>query len=332
MHLLNRSSNCISPSTKAVLPTCLIFAASCLQAQGDYYLHNIFDNSIASDNYFYSEGIAVSPSTLESIAGRLPVETHFFMSPPNALRVTWRSMPGGSWGAEIRVVDLRNRIIDFDGDTLYFWLYSPESITGENLPRIQIEDTRRSFSVSLEIGHYTQEVAAGKWTQVAIPLRDFGTESLHTFDPHRTHNIYFVQNAADAVEHTLIVDEVKIDGSERTATSGPSSLPAPTNVSATAYERHVDIKWDPIDNDDLQSYMVYRSTNGRSFEPIGVQIKGISRYVDFLGSPNKTATYKVAAVDRNYRQSALSTGTAPTTTHNMSDDDLLTMLQEACFR
>ena len=44
-----------------------------------------------------------------------------------------------------------------------------------------------------------------------------------------------------------------------------------------------------------------------------------------------TATYRVKAVDRSYRQSALS-GPATAATKELSDDELLTMLQEACFR
>jgi|SRR6516162_8772782 len=75
-------------------------------AETDYYRHAFFDNSIAPDTHYYRGGQAVLPSTVESIEGQLPVETHIFLSPPNALRLKWRSMPGGSWDAEVRVVDL----------------------------------------------------------------------------------------------------------------------------------------------------------------------------------------------------------------------------------
>ncbi len=44
-----------------------------------------------------------------------------------------------------------------------------------------------------------------------------------------------------------------------------------------------------------------------------------------------TAHYKVAASDRQYRQSPLSEA-ATASTRELSDDELLTMLQEACFR
>jgi hypothetical protein len=49
-----------------------------------------------------------------------------------------------------------------------------------------------------------------------------------------------------------------------------------------------------------------------------------------LGKAGVTAQYKVAASDRNYRQSALS-NVASASTREFTDDELLTMLQEACF-
>jgi len=48
-------------------------------AETDYYRHAFFDNSIAPDNYYYSGGQAVLPSTVESIEGQLPWKpTYFF--------------------------------------------------------------------------------------------------------------------------------------------------------------------------------------------------------------------------------------------------------------
>jgi exo beta-1,2-glucooligosaccharide sophorohydrolase (non-reducing end) len=71
--------------------------------------------------------------------------------------------------------------------------------------------------------------------------------------------------------------------------------------------------------------------NGRDFEPIGIQVPGVNRYTDYLGKTGLTAHYKVAASDRQYRLSAFSEQ-ASASTRTMTDDELLTMLQEACFR
>ena len=53
----------------------------------EYYRHIVFDNSLTSDNYFYSYAQASSPSLIEQKDGRLPVETRWFITPPNALRL-----------------------------------------------------------------------------------------------------------------------------------------------------------------------------------------------------------------------------------------------------
>lgn len=310
----------------------VVLASFSASAASDYYRHSFFDNSIAPDYYYYSEAQAIAPSALESNRGELPVDTRTFFSPPNSLRIKWRSMPGGSWDAEVRVVDLRNRVIDFDGDTLFFWCYSNESISAANLPLIQLEDTGRNFSVPLQLGRFTGNLPAKKWTQIRVPLREFRTESPHAFEGRRTHNIYFVQDAADATEHTLYVDEIKIDSDSEAAASGRSTLGPPAGVHAVGYERHIDVSWDPVASDNLQYYVVYRSANGNRFEPVGTQIAGLTRYTDFLGQANRRAIYKVAAVDRAYRESTLSAPTSSSETHLMTDDDLLTMLQQACFR
>src|SRR5262249_13363961 len=52
---------------------------------------------------------------------------------------------------------------------------------------------------------------------------------------------------------------------------------------------------------------------------------------DFLGKPGVTASYKVAASDKDNHQSALSSA-ASASTRPFTDEELLTMLQEDCFR
>src|ERR1700685_2613298 len=84
-------------------------------ADGDYFNHVVFDNSITPDNYYYSDGRSIFPSTLDLRDGRIPVDTKTFFTPPNALRLQWHSGAGGSWDAEVRAVSIRNRAVDFRG-------------------------------------------------------------------------------------------------------------------------------------------------------------------------------------------------------------------------
>src|ERR1700676_3103366 len=120
---------------------CLFFLAAFsllfsppVQADSNYYRHSFFDNSLTSGNYFYSQGHVSPPSKLALENGMLPVETAIFFTPPNALRFEWLSNPNGGWEATIRIVDFRNRHPAFLGDTLFFWLYSPQPISVADLP------------------------------------------------------------------------------------------------------------------------------------------------------------------------------------------------------
>ena len=102
-------------------------------------------------------------------------------------------------------------------------------------------------------------------------------------------------------------------------------------MRAKGYERHVDISWDSVNVPELERYVVYRSLDGGDFQPIGIQVPGVNRYSDYLGKTGVTARYKVAASDHQYRLSLFST-VAAAETRPLNNDELLTMLQEACFR
>ena len=303
-------------------------------APSDYYNHIVFDNSVTPDYYYYSSGRSVFPSTVQLLSGALPVDRKIFFTPPNALRLQWRSVTGGSWETEVRVVSMRNRPTDFRGDTLYLWCYSPEAIPAADLPVIQLEDEEHDFTAPLNLDGITGDFPARQWVQVRLPLGKFATASIRPFQPRELHSVHFGQSAADDTPRTLIIDEIKIDYrsvASPVAAEVRSAPPAPQNVQAKGYDRHIDIKWNPVADNDLQGYTIYRSLAGHKFQPVGIQRAGINRYTDFLGQSGAKASYRVKAVDRAYRQSAFS-GEAGASTHELSDDELLTMLQEACFR
>ena len=299
-------------------------------ADTEYYRHVLFDNSLETGSYFYSEGKASAPSTLELDRDRLPVDRSRFFTPPNALRLKWRSLPNGGWEAEIRVDNARDRDSLFRGNTLYLWCYSEEGIAANKLPVILLQDHGHNFSIPLNLGRFSNDIPAKKWTRVAIPLSAFITGSIYPFDPQRTNKIVFGQSTADGVEHLLLIDEVSIDYSSSADRGAMTALPAPLNVRAKGYERHVDVSWDAVASPALRRYVIYRSLEGGTFEPVGIQPPGVTRFADFLGKPGLSARYKVAASDAQYTLSA-SSKEASATTRPMTDDELLTMLQEECF-
>lgn len=298
-----------------------------------YYRHSFFDNSPRTTTYYYSSGKSVPPSILALQDGKIPVDRNIFFTPPNSLHLNWESKSGGGWSAEIRVIAFRNREIVFEGDTLSFWCYSPEAIRAADLPELRLLDTNHNFSVPLRIGDFSGDLLPNKWTQVLIPLREISTGSVDTFDPHRLATLVFGQNAADGTQHNLFLDEIRIEdaSSARQSVSSSAKLLAPRNVQARGYERHVDISWDPVTNDALRRYIISRSFDGTNFQSIGMQVPGTNRFTDFLGQIGRTAYYRVAASDQNFRESPPSSPVSAST-RTMTDDELLTMLEESCFR
>jgi len=309
-----------------------LFLSLPLRADSNYYRHIFFDNSLTAGYYFYSQGHVTPPSKLALENGKLPVDTAVFFTPPNALRIEWLSNPNGGWEATVRLVNFRDRHPAFLGDTLFFWLYSAQPISADDLPLLWVSDIQENFSASLALGKFTSDIPAKKWVQIKIPLNQFLTYSIHAVDAHQLKSISLSQNSADGQAHTLILDEIKIDyDSAAEASRAQAALLAPRNVATKGYDRHIDVSWDAAPGDTLERYVIYRSSDGKDFRPIGIQEAGVTRYADFLGKSGEKAYYRVAASDRWYRESELSAA-ASATTRKLNDDELLTMLQEACFR
>ena len=301
----------------------------------EYYRHVVFDNSLTSDSYFYSNGMANGSSFLALKDRRLPVETKTFLTPPNALRLEWQSQAGGGWEAEVRVEGYRNRFPEFAGHNLYFWCFAPEAIAADDLPMLVLSNRGAgvaqlpdAFTEPLAWGQIAGGMPAGRWIQVRIPFSAFRTASMYRFRLEDLQDVIFHQGRADGMRHTLIIDEIRVADD---ATSSDRSLPAPENVRAIGYDRHVEVRWDSAITSLFGRYVIYRSIEGKEFEPIGIQLPGTNRYSDFVGRSGATAQYKVAAADWQYHMSAFSNA-ASATTREFSDDELLTMLEEACFR
>jgi hypothetical protein len=318
-----------SQLTIAFAALVVLALASATFADTHYYHHVFFDNSLTPDNYFYSSGTQTSPSTLVLLNDRLPVERDVVHTPPNALRIEWNSKQEGNWTAEVHVKHFRNREHEFEGSTLTFWLYSPEAIAAADLPLVRIADTDDGFSKPIPLATLIHGIPAKKWTRVDVLLTQFTAASIRKLDPHRLQALVLSQGISDNAPHTLILDDIQINSPSETKTP-LAPIAAPQQVSAKGFERHVDVAWNATESASLQHYVIYRSLDGNHYDPVGIQEPGIHRYADYLGKVGVNASYKVAAQSWDGRTSAMSAA-ANAATHAMSDDELLTMLQEECF-
>jgi Uncharacterized protein conserved in bacteria len=328
--------------TIRALGLCLLLTglgARVAAAESDYYRHVFFDNSRQLSQYWQSSGSASEPSHLEHAGYRLPVESKFFRTPPNAVRIEWRSAPGGSWDAQIQLVNFPNRYPELSGSTLYFWVYSPEAIAAADLPNVVLSDARNglqvatfpgSFTVAEPLASYTGDIPAGRWVPVRIPMKELRSASVYQFHPERMQSVIFHQRRADDAKHVLIVDDIRVDD-DPAADVAAAALPVPDAVSAKGYDRHIDVQWRAPATSSADYYVVYRSIDSQPFVPVGTQRPGVNRWADFIGRSGVKASYRVAAAHWQGRESAQS-AVATAATREMSDDELLTMLQEAAFR
>jgi len=152
---------------------------------------------------------------------------------------------------------------------------------------------------------------------------------MYEFHAEQLRNVIFLQGRADGQRHTLIVDEIRVGDENLTENSRP--LSPPQNLRAVGYDRHVELRWDPDADARVARYVISRSVDGKNFELIGTQLPDTYRFTDFLGKAGVTAQYRVSASNDEYRLSSPS-NVATASTREFSDDELLTMLQEACFR
>ena len=176
----------------------------------------------------------------------------------------------------------------------------------------------------LEPSHPIWSTAMGARSRSAECIPD---SPIHPFKAHRLNSLVFLQGAADSVPHTLFVDDIRIEEIPH----NDHAPQAPRRVEAKGYERHIDISWQPVDDPNLAQYVIYRSVAGAAFQPIGVQRPGVNRFCDYTGDPHMTASYRVTARTSTLRESSPSAAVKASTSP-MTDDQLLTMVQEASFR
>jgi hypothetical protein len=293
--------------------------------RGQYDHHLIFDNSLTERSYYFSKGSSIAPSTLDVVDGKLPVASDCFFNPPNSLRLSWCSRAGGDWEAELQVEQWRNREVRFEGDTLSFWCYSQETLASERLPMLMLRLSSGAPTRPVRLMHLIGEVPAGEWVRVQIPFSHFGT-STGELDFSRIQALVFAQSIDDGEPHTLYLDEVKVLPRVETTNVHP-----PISLTATAYDRHVDLQWTATSGPDVHYYVIHRSMDGDTFEPVGIQNPTYSRFADWVGEADATRFYRLTAVGYDYAESAPSE-TVSAKTRSLSDEELLTMVQEGCFR
>lgn len=303
-----------------MLVCCLLL--SLMSAAQEYkYTYRFFTNSAMAGDYFFSKTASSGGSTIRTINGKLPVSDSVFHSPGNSLVLTYKNSAKGNWKAI--VYSHINRGMDHftKGEFLSFWVQN-KSVKADEFPKVQLMRRDSSLSQPLSFPIQTDR----EWQRIIIPLT-----SLTGFNSLKPESILAVvfskQQDKDSQENTIYLDDVEFLPTD----SFPQISSIPFIQSAKGYAVHVDITWDTVNDANVHLVKIYRSENGKEFKAVGVQQPYINRYADFTGETGKKYTYKISFLNDGYEETELS-HPVTASTKQMTDGELLTMVQEASFR
>ncbi|HEX3073257.1 MAG TPA: glucoamylase family protein, partial [Ignavibacteriales bacterium] len=301
----------------------IIYIISAPLLFGQDYL--FFEDNGATSYYDPSWGFANAPSELELINGnKFPVETNIKYTGKNSLRLKWKSVSGGNWA--LAVADNGWTLKDItQKDSLIFYLYSAVALAKNNLPVIYLEDGNNNKTPKINLSGYVNDLPDSEWVKASVPLQVF-KNAPGGADLAKVKTIFFGQNSDtyNSSWITLYIDRIFMKSND---TAKPA---VPLNVYAKGYHRHIDVFWDFSAAADVQEYRIYKEIEG-AYKFIGTAAKDDRVFTDFIGAAGVGAKYKVSAANLNYNESDMS-GAAEASTREMSDEELLDMLQEATFR
>ena len=179
---------------------------------------------------------------------------------------------------------------------------------------------------SLSPGFNIPHMKANKWQRVLIHPDEQGI-----VDANHPENIIAIvfsnQNDTDSGMHTLFIDDIEFlsDVPAKTVSA------VPVIVSAKGYAMHIDISWEKITDSAIHLTKIYRSESGSGYHAVGIQPAYKNRYTDFTGETGKNYSYRISFLNYDYGETGLSPAVIAAT-KPMSDEELLTMVQEASFR
>ena len=290
------------------------------------FTYSFFVNSNMPGNYFFSSIDYTGNSWIKNKKKKLPVSSNQFFTPGNSLQLEYINGSNGSWNAIIEKPSIRGQDIFVSPTRLSFRIFIASRNTNlSNLPKVQLGNKDSVYTQAVDILSYGN-IKGGQWIEISIPLSAFLNTNADNL-PVKFRFIRFLQNDRDGQKHVLFLDDIELlpDVSRSTI----NAIPKINN--ATGYERHVDITWDKVTDPSIKYIKVYRKEGEGEFRPVGIQIPQISRYADYTGEPGKNYSYRISFLDHAFSETT-SSSIVNASTKMMSDEELLTMVQEAAFR
>jgi hypothetical protein len=243
-----------------------------------------------------------------------------------SLKFNYFSSATGNWKVTIYRSDWSIADIS-DKDSIILYVYSPSEIPSTALPKIGLRCVNASATgdASSQLYHlasYNQTIPASKWTKVKFPLSVIKNDPLNSsIDLKKVKGVIFNQSETDNSSRMLYIDVIA-------AFKNIGPIPDIPYFAARGHDCHAELTWRcPLNG---LSYRVYASFNaGQTFELRGETTD--SSYIDFVpeSARNSTINYRIVAFALD-NESKPSETTA--TLKNHSDEQLMDMFQQYCFR
>ena len=132
------------------------------------------DSPNGDEIYDSSWGFFTSPSQLELIGEKFPVDPDHPYSGAHSLRMHWTSNTGGDWGLGVASVGwVGHNVTEYD--SIIYMINGPDSIKRQDLPDIELEDLSNNNSSKVWLGDYFDGVDDDTltWQEVRVPLNAF---------------------------------------------------------------------------------------------------------------------------------------------------------------
>lgn len=306
---------------KYVLLVFTLIASINMAAQEYQYTCTFFTNSPMTGDYFFSRTSGTGKSYISNLNGKLPVSELFFHTPGNALQLQYQNAGGGKWQAAVYRSEKRGMEFFKTAAFLSCWIFNTSATDDKELPLVQLmkadSSLTEAFPVKAPINH---------WQRLLIPVT--AIEKFNPAKPEEIIGIVFSQQGnTNGIQQTIYVDDIEFVTSEKPA----AITGTPVITSAKGYAKHIDITWKKISDSNIHFVKIYRSLDGAAYQAAGIQQAYTNRYADYTGQTGKRYFYKIAFLNNNYEETKPSLPVAAAT-KKMTDEELLSMVQEASFR
>lgn len=297
----------------------LLFVSASIFAQEHQYDYTLFTNSLMQDNFFYGNVKVSGSSSIKNQNSKVLVDKNEFHSPGNSLLLDYKNAKNGRWEASIEYEEVRGKDFFNKANFLSFWIKS-ENNDSNALPTIKLQKTDGTFSKSVNL----KLAKNNQWENILIDISNL--DSSVKDNPKLIKALVFSQPENTESNNKIWLDDIAFIHSKENETITET----PKISSAKAYMKHVDLKWKPFENDQIRYVKIYRSENGKDFKPVGIQDAYIERFADFTNETGKKYAYKISYLDKLFNESKWSEMVSAET-KNMSDEELMTMVQETSF-